>query len=73
MMVCVNLQMSFMTPPFAYSIFYLKGIDKPEWGIGTAHIVRGIIPFVLLIIVGLALLILFPQLILWLPQLMVKF
>lgn len=73
MMVCVNLQMSFMTPPFAYSIFYLKGIDKPEWGIGTAHIIRGIIPFVLLIIVGLVLLILFPQLILWLPKLMVKF
>jgi tripartite ATP-independent transporter DctM subunit len=73
MMVCVNLQMSFMTPPFAYSIFYLKGIAEPEWEIGTAHIIRGIIPFVFLIIIGLGLLISFPQLILWLPQLMVKF
>jgi tripartite ATP-independent transporter DctM subunit len=73
MMVCVNLQMSFLTPPFAYSIFYLKGIAEPEWEIGTAHIIRGIIPFVFLIIIGLGLLILFPQLILWLPRLMVKF
>jgi TRAP-type mannitol/chloroaromatic compound transport system permease large subunit len=62
-----------MTPPFAYSIFYLKGIAEPEWEIGTAHIIRGIIPFVFLIIIGLGLLISFPQLILWLPQLMVKF
>jgi len=73
MMVCVNLQMSFMTPPFAYSIFYLKGIAKPEWELDTAHIIRGVIPFVVLIMVGLGLCVLFPQLILWLPQLMIKF
>jgi tripartite ATP-independent transporter DctM subunit len=73
MMVCVNLQLSFLTPPFAYSIFYLKGIAKPEWEIDTSHIIRGVIPFILLIIVGLGLLVLFPQLILWLPRLMVKF
>jgi len=72
-MVCVNLQMSFMTPPFAYSIFYLKGIALPEWEITTAQIIRGVIPFVILIIIALGLLILFPQLILWLPQLMIKF
>jgi tripartite ATP-independent transporter DctM subunit len=42
LMVCVNLQMSFMTPPFAYAIFFLKGISKPEWGVTTGHIIRGV-------------------------------
>lgn len=72
MMICVNLQMSFMTPPFAYAIFYLKGIAKPEWGITTAHIIRGVIPFIILIMVGLVLLAVFPELILWLPRQMIK-
>ena len=72
-MVCVNLQMSFMTPPFAYSIFYIKGIAKPEWGVSTGHIIRGVIPFVVLIMVTLGILVLFPELILWLPRLMIKF
>jgi len=73
MMICVNLQMSFMTPPFAYAIFYLKGIAKPEWGIETGHIIRGVIPFVILIMVGLGLCVVFPDLILWLPHQMIKF
>lgn len=72
LMVCINLQMSFLTPPFAYAIFYLKGISQPEWGITTAHIVRGVIPFVLLIMVGLGLFTVFPQLILWLPAQMIR-
>ncbi len=71
-MVCVNLQMSFMTPPFAYAIFYLEGAKKPEWGIEISHIIRGVIPFVGLIVVGLLLCIAFPQIILWLPNLMIK-
>ncbi|MBA7572713.1 C4-dicarboxylate TRAP transporter large permease protein DctM [subsurface metagenome] len=73
MMMCINLQMSFLTPPFAYAIFYLRGIAKPEWGISTADIMRGVIPFVILIMVGLGLCIAFPQLILWLPHQMIKF
>ena len=73
MMICVNLQMSFMTPPFAYAIFYLKGISQPEWGITTADIIRGVIPFVVLIMVGLGLCIAFPDIILWLPHQMIKF
>lgn len=72
LMVCVNLQMSFLTPPFAYAIFYLKGISPPEWGITTAHIIRGVIPFVLLIMVGLTLFAIFPQLLLWLPAQMIR-
>ena len=66
MVVCVNLQMSFISPPFAYSIFYLKGISPPEVSMGD--IIKGVIPFVILQAIGLALVILFPQLILWLPS-----
>jgi len=72
LMICVNLQMSFLTPPFAYAIFYLKGICQPEWGITTAHIIRGVIPFVILITIGLGLFVAFPQLILWLPAQMIR-
>jgi tripartite ATP-independent transporter DctM subunit len=72
LMICVNLQMSFLTPPFAYAIFYLRGICQPEWGITTAHIIRGVIPFVILILIGLGLFVAFPQLILWLPAQMIR-
>jgi len=72
MMVCVNLQTSFMTPPFAYAIFYLKGAAAPELGITVGDIIRGVVPFVLLILVGLALCIAFPEIILWLPAKMIK-
>jgi tripartite ATP-independent transporter DctM subunit len=72
LMVCVNLQMSFMTPPFAYAIFFVKGITKPEWEVTTGDIIRGVIPFVGLILVGLTLCAVFPQIILWLPNLMIK-
>ncbi len=68
MMVVVIMQTSFLTPPFAYAIFYLKGIAPPE--VETMHIYRGMLPFILLQFVGVALCALFPQLILWLPGLM---
>ncbi|MBC8235489.1 TRAP transporter large permease subunit [bacterium] len=70
LLVMVNLQISFLTPPFAYSIFYLKGITPPE--VQTSDIYRGVLPFVGLQIVGLALCIIFPQLITFLPNLMIK-
>ena len=73
MMICVNLQMSFLTPPFAYAIFYLKGLSPPEWGLETGHIIRGVIPFVLIIMLGLILCIIFPDIIMWLPHQMIKF
>jgi tripartite ATP-independent transporter DctM subunit len=66
LVVCVNLQMSFISPPFAYSIFYLKGVAPPQ--VQMIDIIKGVIPFVLLQAVGLMLVILFPQLILWLPS-----
>jgi len=70
MMIIVNLQMSFLTPPFAYAIFFLKGAAAPELGIKTSDVIRGVIPFIILIAIGLLLMIAFPQIILWLPSTM---
>jgi TRAP-type mannitol/chloroaromatic compound transport system permease large subunit len=67
LMICVNLQMSFMTPPLAQSIFVCRGSAAPELGVTTADIIRGVIPFVILIMVGLGVFVAFPGLILWLP------
>jgi len=71
MMIVVNLQMSFMTPPFAYAIFFTRAAAPPELGITTDDIIRGVLPFVALIVVGLGLCIAFPELILWLPSKMI--
>ena len=70
MMIIVNLQMSFLTPPFAYAIFFLKGAAAPELGIQTSDIIRGVLPFIALMAIGLLLMIAFPQIILWLPSTM---
>ncbi len=67
LLVCINLQTSYLTPPFAYSIFYLKGVAPP--GVEVAHIYRGVIPFVILQLIGLTLCIVFPKIITWLPAL----
>jgi len=72
MMIIVNLQMSFLSPPFAYAIFFLKAVTTPEMKLDSIHIIRGVIPFIGLIMVGLLLFIKFPQLILWLPGMMIK-
>lgn len=64
-LVMLNLQISFLTPPFAYSIFYLKGITPPH--VKTSDIYRGVIPFVGLQILAVLLCILFPGLLTWLP------
>jgi tripartite ATP-independent transporter DctM subunit len=64
-LLCVNLQTSFLTPPFGYALFYFKGV-APE-GYTMGHIYRGIIPFVLLQILGLFILGVFPGLVTWLP------
>jgi tripartite ATP-independent transporter DctM subunit len=71
MMIIVNLQMSFLSPPFAYAIFFLKAITKPEQGIDTAHIIRGVIPYMGLIVIALLLMVVFPQIITWLPARMI--
>jgi tripartite ATP-independent transporter DctM subunit len=64
--ICINLQMSFLTPPFAYSMFYLKGIAPPSVTMGDIY--WGVVPFIGLQIIALVLCIVFPQLILWLPR-----
>jgi len=71
-MLCVNLQMAFMTPPVASAIFICKGACAPEWDIRMSHIIRGILPFVVLVMVGLALCIAFPGIITWLPRQMIR-
>jgi tripartite ATP-independent transporter DctM subunit len=70
LLVMINLQISFLTPPFAYSIFYLKGITPPE--VQTSDIYRGVFPFVGLQIIGLFLCIIFPKLITFWPDLIMK-
>jgi tripartite ATP-independent transporter DctM subunit len=69
-LLAVNLQTSFLTPPFGFSLFYLKAVTPPE--ITTGHIYRGIIPFVLFQLIGLAAVVLFPELATWLPELAFK-
>ena len=66
-MVGVNLQTSFLTPPFGFALFYLRGVAPPR--VTTGMIYKGVIPFVLLQITGLAILFIFPNLITWLPRL----
>lgn len=70
LLICINLQIGFLSPPLAIAVFYTKGI-APE-GVEIADIYRGVLPFIALQIVGLALCMLFPQIILWLPNLMIK-
>jgi tripartite ATP-independent transporter DctM subunit len=65
---CTTLEISNMTPPFAYSVFYLKTITPPEVTIGDMY--RGCIPFAIVDALCTALLIIFPALVMWLPSLM---
>jgi len=67
-LIALNLQTSFLTPPFGFSLFYLKAVAPPELRIQDIY--RGIIPFVMIQILTLILLILFPKLVTWLPDLM---
>jgi TRAP-type mannitol/chloroaromatic compound transport system permease large subunit len=66
-LVAINLQTSFLTPPFGFALFYLKGIAPKE--VKIASIYKGIIPFVILQLSALILVIIFPQIALWLPNL----
>lgn len=66
-MIAVNLQTSFLTPPFGFALFYLRGVAPKE--VTTGHIYRGVIPFVLIQVLGLVLLALFPQVVTIVPNL----
>lgn len=67
-LMAINLQTSFLTPPFGYALFYLKGITEGQVKITTIY--KSIIPYVLLQLTGLLLCILFPAIVLWLPGLL---
>ena len=66
MMIIVLLQTSFLTPPFAYALFYLKGVSPP--GVTTPEIYKGIIPFILIILGVLLAMVAFPGIATWLPN-----
>ncbi len=68
-MMAVNLQASFLTPPFGYALFYIKGVDPDR--IDIRKVYRGIIPFVVLMVIGLLICAFFPDAIMWLPGMII--
>jgi TRAP-type mannitol/chloroaromatic compound transport system permease large subunit len=64
-MIAINLQTSFLTPPFGFALFYLRGV-APE-SVSTGAIYRGVVPFILLQLTLLATLWYWPQMATWLP------
>ena len=62
-MLGVNLQTSFLTPPFGFSLFYLRGVAPPE--VTTTAIYRGVVPFIIIQLIGLLCLIRFPSMVTW--------
>jgi tripartite ATP-independent transporter DctM subunit len=65
-LICINLQTSFLTPPFGWALFFLKGCAPPE--VKVMEIYKGVIPFIGLQILGLALVMMFPDIATWLPK-----
>ncbi|MEL6112405.1 MAG: TRAP transporter large permease subunit, partial [Pseudomonadota bacterium] len=65
-LMAVNLQTSFLTPPFGFALFYLRGVAPPE--ITTLQIYKGAVPFIAIQIFALVMLFIFPQLATWLPD-----
>ena len=65
-MIAINLQTSFLTPPFGFALFYLRGVAPPS--VTTGQIYRGAMPFVAIQLLALLLIALFPELVTWLPE-----
>src|SRR5690606_41107553 len=65
-LIAINLQTSFLTPPFGLSLFYLRGAAPKE--ITTAQIYLGVVPFIMLQVIGIALIWSFPTIATWLPR-----
>ena len=65
-MIAINLQTSFLTPPFGFALFYLRGVAPKE--ITTMDIYRGVVPFIVIQLIALGLLALWPSLATWLPE-----
>ncbi len=66
MLVCVTLQTSFLTPPFGWALFFLRGVAPPQ--VTTRHMYIGVLPFVAMQLLAVGLVFLYPQLALWLPK-----
>ena len=66
MLICVNLQTSFLTPPFGWALFFLRGVAPAS--VRTRHLYLGVIPFIGMQALGVAILFFYPQLALWLPR-----
>ena len=64
-MIAINLQTSFLTPPFGFALFYLRGVAPPS--IRTMHIYKGVIPFIVIQLAAMAMIAYWPQLATWLP------
>ncbi len=69
-LVCLNFQTSFLTPPFGFALFYLKGVCPEE--VTTGEIYKGIVPFVCIQVVALIIVLIFPALVTWLPGIIFK-
>jgi tripartite ATP-independent transporter DctM subunit len=65
-LIAVNMQTAFLTPPFGFALFYMKGTVPPSVNMG--HIYRGIVPFVTLQLIALVALLIWPEIALWLPR-----
>ena len=65
-MIAINLQTSFLTPPFGFALFYLRGVAPPE--LPTRTLYKGVIPFIVIQVAVLGLLAVFPELATWLPD-----
>ena len=65
-MIAINLQTSFLTPPFGFALFYLRGVAPPD--VSTSEIYRGVMPFIGIQVFALIILTLFPSLVTWLPS-----
>jgi TRAP-type mannitol/chloroaromatic compound transport system permease large subunit len=65
-MIAINLQTSFLTPPFGFALFYLRGVAPPS--VTTMQIYRGVVPFIGIQLFALLILALFPDLVTWLPE-----
>lgn len=71
-LVCVNLQLSFMTPPMAPAIFYFRGMVPKDAGINTAHIIKGVLPYLVIVFLVIVILVAFPGIVTWLPNSMTR-
>ncbi len=69
-MIAINLQTSFLTPPFGYALFYMKSTVPPE--IKLIHIYKGVVPFIVMQIAGLIIAVLFPELVTYLPSIVIR-